>query len=245
MIPEKLKDDAIIEVVCQVQFASPDVPEVLVGRLSDFPDASGYELNQLPLTEIPAPIRRADPALRAQPLLQLKHADGRLMQIGERVMSAHVVGVNRYPGWKSFRLQVKGMVQQLFGKAPGVRIESLSLRYINALVKARHSIDSPQALNLQVAVANKPFDGPINLAFVEREGPGHVVTTRIADTAFVQGPLPGGTSVIVDVEVVANGLKRVGSEVEVLEWIETAHDLEKRAFFKLIPREALSTLVEE
>jgi uncharacterized protein (TIGR04255 family) len=244
VIPAKLKDDSIVEAVCQVQFSAAELPEVLVGRLSDFHDAKAYQLRRLPLADIPAPVRRADPNLRLQPLLQMVHADGRLLQIGERVLSVHVVGARKYPGWESFRAQITDMVEQLFGKVPDVSIEGLSLRYINALVKERHKVERPQGLNLRVEVAGTGFDGPINLAFLEKVPLGHEVTTRIADITFVQGVLPPGTAAIVDVEVVASGVK-AKTKPEVLDWIEAAHTIEKKAFFKLLPQNVVNELVEE
>lgn len=242
MIPAKLKDDAIVEALCQLQFKSTELPEVIVGRLSDVPDARSYEKKTMPVAQIPAPMRRSDPNLMWQPLLQLVNGEGQLLQIGERAVSAHVVGPRKYPGWDSFFVQIRSMVDQLFEKVPDVEIEGMSLRYINALVADRHRIDRPQALNLQFTVGGAVFDGAINLAFVDRENSGFVVTTRIADLSFVQGVLPPGTTAVIDVEVTAT--KATKNKDAVVSWIDGAHTLEKKAFFRLLPENIVNELAE-
>lgn len=245
MIPTKLKDDAIIEAVCQVQFASKDLPEVIIGRLSDFPDARLYQQKSLPIADIPAPIRRSDPNLRTQPLMQLVHPDGRLVQIGERALSAHVVGPKSYPGWVQFRAHLGVVIAQLFEKVKDVQIENVTLRYINALVKDRHHVDGLHSLNVEIVIAGAKFGGPVNLNFVDRPNDHHVVTTRIAAPSFVQGKIPDGTTVVVDVEVSTGNRLAARTLDDVLAWIETAHTLEKVAFFKLLPKDVVKLLSED
>lgn len=244
MIPTKLKDDAIIEAVCQVQFSSPEMPEVVVGRLSDFQNGQSYRQQPTPFANIPAPVRRADANLMLQPLLQLVSTNGRLVQIGERVMSAHVVGVKAYPGWDVFRGQLRDVANHLFEKVGTVKIDNISLRYINALVAARHKIRSPHELKVSVEVAGTKFGGPINLNFVDLTNTNYIVTTRVADVSFVQGAIPGGTSVVVDVEVSTPAGFKAGTLGDVMDWIEAAHTLEKKAFFKLLPTEIVNELKE-
>ena len=74
-IPRKLRDDCIIEALCELQFNSPEIPEVVLGRLADATYWSGFSRNRLPMADIPAPIRNAGPFLKYQPVLELKHPD--------------------------------------------------------------------------------------------------------------------------------------------------------------------------
>ena len=110
-LPTKLKADAIVEALCQVQFVSDDLPEVIIGRATDFWVKSGYVAERLPIADIPAPIRQADPNLRFQPTIQLREKQGpNLIQIGEQAISFHVAGEKKYPGWDTFREQLKEVV---------------------------------------------------------------------------------------------------------------------------------------
>lgn len=243
--PGKLRDDAIVEAVCQVRFTARRESEVVVGRLSDFPDGE-YRLSRLPLAEMPPSLRQADPSLRHQPLLELRHAERPLMmRIGDGVISVHLVGVHAYAGWSIFKVDVAKMLTQLFGRVPSVHIDMLTLRYINAIVESRHKLKDVGELKLQVMVADQPFLGPVNVNFSEVVDATYGVTTRVAHTSFVQGNLPDGTVAIIDVEVSSPKDHRVADQADAVTWFERAHTLEKAAFFKLLPDHVLVQLVEE
>jgi uncharacterized protein (TIGR04255 family) len=246
VIPNKLKDDAIVEAVCQLRFSTSEIGEVVVGRLSDFPEANTYRQERLPASDVPGSLRSADPEFKFQPLLQLSGQGGKLVRIGEQVLSTHAVGVSAYPGWSVFKPRLATVFSQLFdSKMRDVRVENVTLRYINAMTKERHFIAAPNNLRLAVTVADATFSGPVNLNFFETPTKEHVITTRIADVHFVQGQLPQGTTAIVDVEVSTRQGFVARNLDDVMAWIETAHDLEKAAFFKLLPVDVVQKLKED
>lgn len=245
-IPKKLRDDAILEALCQVRFASPELSEVVVGRLSDLGGKSDYVATRLPIADIPVPVRQATPAFRHQPTLELRNKDGaQIIRIGEDVLSVHVVGVRRYPGWKIFQSFLRSSFAGLFEKLQNVECKAISFRYINAVTRDRHALSDVHQLNLEVKVNSIALDGPVNLNFVVKQGEEHVVTTRIAHPQFVQGDVPEGTSAIIDVEVSTCPEFRASSVDGLMKWVDDAHSFEKIAFFSLIPKKVLSTLVEE
>jgi uncharacterized protein (TIGR04255 family) len=244
VVPNKLKDDAIIEAMCQVVFASSEIPEVLVGRLTDVPEL-GYQTQQLAAANIPPPIRREDAGLRREPLFQLSK-DSKMIRVGERVISAHVVGPKAYPGWNIFKTDLKAVIAHLFAKAgKSLVIESVTLRYINALVPSRHQVSGPQDLNMEVKVGDMRLEGKLNLNFLVEPDQYHSVTTRVADMSFVQGTIPPGATLVVDVEVNTTASAKPKTLAEVMDWIETAHTLEKKAFFRLIPSQVIEKLKED
>jgi uncharacterized protein (TIGR04255 family) len=247
--PAKLRDDAIVEAVCLLQFECRELPEVIIGRLSDAGTAQGFEASRLPIADIPFPLRNSDPNLMFQPTLALKAPDGsRIVQIGERVLSYHVVGAKRYCGWPQFKKELGETFKDLFEKLSKIEVRKISFRYVNALVANRHFIGGVHELNLKVFINEHQLDCPINLNYVFESGV-HSVTTRVAHMSFVQvqggGSLPPGTTAIVDVEVTTPAKYNATNLGAALEWIEEAHTLEKQAFFKLIPRETLEKLTED
>lgn len=245
VIPIKLRDDAIVEAVCQVHFSTAvELPEVVLGRLSDFGDKGEFRVTRLPAADIPAVVRRNDPNFRHQALLELKNEAGSTVRVGDNVISIHVVGVGKYPGWETYRPQVQRMLTQLFFRVSEVEIHNATLRYINALVPTRHHIASIHDLEIRVAVGDAQFKGRMNLNISEPRGDEFVVTTRIADTTFVQGNLPDGTVAVVDIEVSSPAGYRSRDALAVGEWFVTAHDLEKDAFFRLFPAAVLPVIVE-
>ena len=242
-LPLRLTDDAIVEAMCQVQFSSDVAPEIIIGRLSDLAtDKTRPALRRLPLADVPAPIRRQDPAFSRQPLIELRYGDGRLIRIGEGVLSAHVVGPKRYPGWDTFRGQIHEVFGPLFDRVPDVKVSGASLRYINAIVSSRHFVQNAHELNISVAVAGERVTSPMNLNVQEQPDSSHVVTTRVAHPVFVQGEIPQGTAVIVDVEVSTVAGYATGDRTTLYNWISDAHALEKKAFFRLIPRDVVNKL---
>lgn len=244
--PTRLRDDAIVEAVCQVHFASSkELPEVVLGRLTDYGHPGEFQLTRLPAAEVPPMIRRTDLNFKFQPLLELRAAQGRIVRIGENVLSVHLAGVGMYPGWGVYRPELERTLSHLFAKVSDVEILNVTLRYINAIVPSRHHIGDVHDLQLKVVIGRESFAGPMNLNFSERHGSSHLVTTRIAHTSFVQGVLPDQTVAVVDVEVSTPPGFVTGGMTSVLAWCDDAHTLEKKAFFRLIPAEVLPKLIEE
>ena len=244
-LPSKLKDDAIVEALCQIQFVSDDLAEVVVGRATDFWGKQGYIPERLPIADIPAPIRKADPNLRFQPTIQLRGAhNSSMIRIGEQAISFHIAGEKQYPGWESFSEQLKGVINGLFSNMTKFSVNRISLRYINAIVQNRHFIGDIHDLEFEVSVGGKKLSCPVNLNFNMTKGDAHIVTTRLAHGSFVQGTLPAKTSAVIDVEVTTmNGFSSKNSD-DVMGWIEKAHSFEKEAFFALIPDAVQQKLVE-
>lgn len=248
VVPKKLRDDAIVEAICLLQFQPSELPEVIIGRLSDESKWKGFTPNRLPLADIPAPVRHSDLNLKFQPIFALRNGDGsRVVQIGENVISYHLVGVKNYCGWEKFKTELSSAFETLFEKLSKPEVKKISFRYINAIVSNRHLISDVHQLDLDVRVGNVKLDGPINLNYIVAN-PSHVTTTRIAHPNFVQviqgGTLPSGTSAVVDVEVTTHEKFSAFGLSEVMGWIEVAHSREKEAFFKLIPSQILEKLKE-
>ena len=244
-LPTKLKDDFIVEALCQIQFESDDLPEVVIGRATDFWVKSGYVAEPLPIADIPASIRRADPNLRFQPTIQLREKQGpNLIRIGEQAISFHVAGEGKYPGWNEFRAKLNGVVEGLFSNMTNISVNKIGLRYINAIVQDRHFIKDIHELDFEVSVGGKKLTGPVNLNFNVSEGSTHVVTTRLAHGSFVQGTLPAKTSAVIDVEVSTANDFLLKNVLDVMSWIEKAHGFEKTAVFALIPDTVQQKLVE-
>ncbi len=245
ILPAKLKDDAIVEAICQLQFTSADLPEVIIGRITDSAVKRGYTAERLPVADIPAPIRHADPNLKFQPTIQLKSKSGsNLIRVGENAISFHVAGVKQYPGWDEFRKLLVEVVEGLFASITNIIVEKIALRYINAIVPERHFINDIHQLEFETHVGKVALNGPINLNYITLAGNNHIVTTRLAHTKFVQGNLPSNTSAVIDVEVTTIEKFSCKTAVEVLSWVEIAHKVEKDAFFVLIPQEILNKLKE-
>jgi uncharacterized protein (TIGR04255 family) len=233
-LPNKLKDDSITEALVEIRFASSDLDEVIVGRLSDFTAWDGYTKARLPAADIPLPIRKMDPALRFQPLLELAAPDkSRRVRIGPATTSYHVLG--KYIGWTAFSRELGTVTEHFFKVMKNVQAERLGLRYVNALTKARHGIAGVGDLKLQVRIDDHSVGAPLNVNFTEHQSEVHRVTTRVATPEFVTGPLGKDISLLVDVDVFSPDRFRCTDPQAAMSWVSEAHKIEKESFFRLFP----------
>ncbi len=245
MLPKKLKDDSIIEALCELQFRTAEVvPEIVVGRLSDLPPWKLYTKSVLPLSNIPPTVRRTERDLMYAPYIQLRSPDGsRLVQIGENVLSYHAIG--KYCGWTNLQPELQEAIGAIFEKIEDITITRLGFRYINALTAVRHYVSGVRDLNLDIRVANEMLDTPLNLNYEMALSESHIVQSRIATPKYVRGDVPLETSLVVDIDVYTPPEYETKKINEVFSWVDKAHDFEKEAFFKLLPQPLQEKLKEE
>ncbi len=243
-LPRKLKHDGIVEALLEIRFDTPAVLEVLYGRLADIPSWQGFIQRRLPTADIPAPMRNLDPQLRFAPSFELRETNGqRSIRIGPQAVSYHRGAP--YVGWSRFKPELFEVVDQLFAKAGSLTIHRLGLRYLNALTKGRHGLSRVSDLNVRLYVAEERLVGNLNVNFTKDVSQETKCTVRVATTEFVQGHLPQDTAAYVDVDVHTNDSFRANEAPAVREWIDFAHDEEKKAFFGLLPPEIINALRED
>lgn len=244
-LPRKLKKDSIAEALCLVRFSAAVLPEIVVGRLADFERWKDFKQSTLPMGMMPSPLRRSDPAMQFEPTLQMLSPDGsRIVRIGERTLSYHVVGVGNYCGWANFRQELDAAIGLLFGKIEGVVASYVGLRYINALTPRDQLVEGLQSLALAIEVAGASVSD-FNLAIGEQPAPDFRVLTRIASPSFVVGNFPRDAAIVADVDVMSVDGFSASDAGKVSEWIERAHTAEKTAFFRLFRPDVLRQIVEE
>ena len=139
-IPSKLKDDSIVEAICEIRFECKELPEIVLGRLSDCNQWDKYDTKRLPAANIPEAVRAQDANLHFSPVIELLHKDGyNRIRIGGNVISLHIAG--KYCGWKKYKEQLDTLFTCLFDKLSNVSISRIGFRYVNALTAARHKIN--------------------------------------------------------------------------------------------------------
>ena len=245
--PKKLQNDAIIEAVCQLQFRSSLLPEIIIGRLSDIDPAAGFNISRLPVANLPLEMRSSDINLQTQPTMELTNKNKtHLIRFSERVISYHLTGSGSYIGWEAYRGELLKTFRNLFEKCAISEVFNISFRYINAIVESKHHLSDIHSLNFETKIKGKVLDCPVNLNFTVKNDEDHLTTTRIAHLSFVQGVLPEATNAVIDVEVSTPASKFKANNLDsVMTWIDVAHQFEKEAFFELIPDEVIEKLEEK
>lgn len=245
-IPKELKDDSILEALCEFRFSSavPLPSEVVIGRLSDCGSWQGYKVNRLPVSDFPEYVRMKEVGLRYLPLLELINQDGnQRIRIGGNVISFHIV--KPYCGWSDFEPQLNGLVNCLFSKIKKITVERIGFRYVNALSANLHTIQSVGDLNVGITSGGMPITENFNLNYEREYSDSHVVSTRIATAGYVKGSIPNDTALVVDIDVRSTPKLAVNDVEAAMKWVQEAHGYEKQAYFVLFKKEKLDTLVKE
>ena len=242
-IPEKLKHDAIVEVLLEIRFDMTTLPEVFFGRLVDYPPWKGFQQRRMPAYEIPATMRQADINLRYQPVFELVNVPGRAVRIGGQVLSYH--RLQPYIGWTKFQPELADAIDGLFAKAEGLTVRRLGLRYINAIRPELHRINTIVDLDLKLSIEAESVSNNVNINFTTELSADTQCTVRIATTEFVQGVLPQGTSVLIDVDVFTKESFKTQDAQKVKEWVTAAHTREKEQFFRLLTADTIDALEEK
>lgn len=243
-LPKKLKDDAVVEALLELRFASPPIPEVFFGRLIDHKNWKDFQQRRLPTYEIPEKIRLLDQTLRYAPIIELIAPDSKAaLRVGPSVLSYHRTAP--YVGWKLFEPELNRVVDSLFDTTSDLTIERLGLRYLNALTPSRHQITSVGDLDLKLTDADGTIVSSVNINFSRILSPSSSCTVRIATKDFTQGNLPADVAVFIDVDVFTNDDYRSNDRSAVKRWITDAHDYEKHEFFHLFTQGTIDRLTEE
>lgn len=241
-LPIKLKHDAIVEALVEIRFEHKTVGEVIVGRLVAAAGWKDYHAVRLPVADLPAEFRDANPDLRYQPIIQLQRpVPGELMKIGSRVISLHIL--SPYPGWQKFRERISTLIEELYVAVPDLIIQRVGLRYINAITPG-HGLSSISELNFSFAVADTPASDDLSVTFRTKPADDIQCQVMIAAPSFVNGSVPSAVAYI-DLDLSTPKAFGTVSKDAVVSWLDNSHNFEKEAFFALWPKAVLENLREE
>ncbi len=231
-----LEHDAIREAVFEMQFqkSSDMVTEIFLGKVADFDDWRAYKQIRLPISEIPESLRRADPKLQHQPLIELVSEDGKdAIRIGPDVLMLSRRG--DYQGWDGgFGDDVEKIAKRLFTVLPDVVISRLGLRYINALQSDVHGINGCSDLQVDLSVAQSVVSTAFNLNFKTRIGTNFEAMNRLATVDFTSGNIPENATVVLDIHVQTEEGYEVSKINDVLKWAKLARDEKNERFFSVL-----------
>lgn len=244
VLPSRLKEDGIEEALFEVRFLAACLPEIVLGRLADLDEWREFSRSSLPVNNLPPPLRRSDPNIQFNPLIELRSRDGAtLVRIGENVVSFH--RLRPYCGWSIFQTELGRAIDGLFSRVDAVRVKRMGLRYVNAMSKGRHLIAGIKDLRLKVSAGEAELIEDVNLNYQLRLGEEHLAMVRVAAPSFVAGPIPPESTVFIDIDVFTPQHFETRDQRDVSNWIERAHDYEKEQFFRLIPDTLLQQLIAE
>jgi uncharacterized protein (TIGR04255 family) len=233
-LPIRIAPCPIVEAIFEARFVSPQPWETMPGLLFAQIREKYPEQKTLPLAQVPEEIRRHDPKLLLQPLIQFA-SEHFLIRLGPRAISL-VTKPNAYPGWSVIEPELGWLMERV--KAAGFvgETERVGARYIDffrgdvfTMLHLGLQINGQPLLGRQTAVTTILRRGL--LAIRLKAINGAIVATK-------EGPKPGSVLDVDawfgsrDADLFGNGLER----------FREAHQTIKGLFFGLITPEVLAKL---
>lgn len=237
-VPERLPINIdpcpIVEAIFEVRFVPrqpwENLPGLLYAQIRDrYP-----EQKNLPLLQMPEELRRQQPGLRHQPLIQFFGKEF-LIQIGPR-MAGLVTKPHSYPGWDRIREELEWLLERLKAAEIIQETERLSARYVDFI---EGNLFRKMNLNLQVA-GQPVMDAHTDVTTILRQGPLSIRLAASNGAIVGAGDSAKSGSVLdvdawfgaLDVDLFENGLTRFAD----------AHRAIKSLFFGLMKEDFLNSL---
>lgn len=240
-LPERIDPDAILEALVEFRFEHAELPEAIIGRLLDAPLWADYTQVRLATADIPQPIRESDANFRYLPIIELRNKDNtRSAKIGSHVFSYHALPP--YPGWTAFCQELETVLATLVAKLKSDVFSRLGFRYINILRPDEHHVSGLSDTNITVTISKERLTESVNLNYKRTFETNHAVTVKVSTPDFVVGHVRPGYSLLCDIDVASKAEVSLTGFEATLGWIKTAHDLEKKEFFKILPDEITAQL---
>lgn len=234
-LPDKIEKCPIREAIFELRF-NPKVPGAAVfGVLYGGLKSAYPSFEQLPILQLPEPLRDMDPNLMFQPHYRLR-GDGLLVQIGPRLISVNVL--EPYIGWSHFKSKILDVLNSVNSLDLIDTVSRFGLRYTN--VFSEPILDK---IKVEVVVNDEQIVNPeTSMRTVFDEGEGFKTILQIAgevDVTPTNKPPFTGSMVDVDVSMSQENIEFF-EHMDAL--LEKAHETEKSRFFGLLKKDFLETL---
>lgn len=240
-LPIKLKKEPLIDALFEMRFSSNTVTSSILPGLLFSKFEGERNIESLPISQIPKPLRDNDPNLRFAPLVRL-NLEKFAINIGDYSLS---VGCKMpYPGWSTFKPVILDVVNLLKDSGLAQDVHRFSMKYID-LIPSPDVAEQVSAINSSVMLGEHVLTEEVFSLRIEipKEGVLHAVQIASSATAV----LPDGSirnGIIVDIDSIKNledhdfsrWLERLPDELELI------HTANKAMFFKCLRPETITAL---
>jgi uncharacterized protein (TIGR04255 family) len=229
--PSHINPCPIAEAVVELQFEPSIDADAVYGVLYSHFSKEFSQTERLAILDIPSPIRRSDPNLKYQPQYQLKNHNF-ILQVGSHMTS--LVTYNSYCGWDKFQPKLLSVFDNNVIKNIFKEINRFGLRYINWF-----EIDIFNEMTLSLDFKGEKYSAKgTSLTTVFSEDI-YKATVRITNDARIASSPIAGSIIDIDVQ-----MQPVPDDflVNLVSYIEKAHDFEKRVFFSLLKESFINSL---
>ncbi len=151
----RFKRPPLVEAIWELRFEPQTMPatDVLLGLLFGWQDKKTPTVVELPAAQIPSQIAANMPDLAYSPRKRLEWQPDFFAQIGDRILSLHILADN-YTNWEAFFGNIVNLSDILKPRNILRRIHRTSLRYFN-VVALENEKSSLRFLNASINLASK------------------------------------------------------------------------------------------
>lgn len=225
VLPKKIVPCPIMEAVFELRFEANVPEDAIFGMVFDhFRSEYNFEVEQLPILQLPKQVRSSDPALMFSPHYKMSNETFN-MQIGPRVVTISNLG--EYLGWEAFQAEIIKTFDNLSEINIFDKLNRAALRYINVLRK----VDIFEKSSIKVLLDNEPLEsGNINLTTqIVRNSVKSTIRVISGAQAKISKEVINGSVVDID-----SAIENIGKEDDFVAILNNIHDEEKRIFYKIL-----------
>ena len=238
-IPRRLRKNPIIDAVAEVRFSSNIPNDAIIGLIYSKLEGTFGKPEDLPILQIPAPLREKDPNLRYQPCYKFTKS-GNVLLVGP-----HTVALSTYPyfDWAGASPLLNQILSKLQSVALFERIERIGLRYVNFFENLNILDHSTLTLEIQkLSIAKES----ITLR-METDSGDFKVITQVANRAKAQVSGESKNGSILDLDIVKDNISSTGDAVPdwMMHLFKEANKIADSHFFNLLKEDFIISFEPE
>lgn len=228
-LPKEIENCPIVDAVAEIRFQSKVNPSVIFGIIYSVLQKDFKNIQNLPILQLPEPIRISDPNLKYKPLYKISNKEF-VVQIGSDVIS--IGSYPKYVGWSRFSNKIFDILNRIDTLKVIGKVERVGLRYINFF--SDNIFDN---IKLGISLNTKKYQ--FNNTVIRADIPQGIYssTLQISNNA-ISNSVHGS---IIDIDThKEKGLQNFFKDKESI--INEGHQKEKELFFDLLKDDYLKIL---
>jgi uncharacterized protein (TIGR04255 family) len=232
-VPQRILECPIAEAIVEVRFESKVPEDVIVGLVYNALKESYPTVQQLPILQLPAAIRRADVNLASQPHHRLQGHET-IVQVGPRMLSVATTG--RYPGGQTFKAAVVDVFRRVEPLGIIDMVTRFGTRYVNIF-----QADVLPRMNLQLGLGDIDLRETSSFVRTSIATPGFNTLLQFGNDISVSDVKREGGRSFIDLDTT---LVEADGEFfgQIPELIHRSHVTTKKLFFGMLRQDFIEEL---
>ncbi|NJY61437.1 TIGR04255 family protein [Salinimicrobium sp. CDJ15-81-2] len=228
-LPKRIDPCPIVDALVEIRFSTKINSNAVFGLIYNSLQPEFESVENLPIQQLPEPVRSSDPNLRFKPHYRVK-SENFIVQIGPDVLT--ISSHPNYLGWTRFSEEIYRILSKVEQVGIINKVSRIGIRYINFFQE-----DVFKLVNLNVNLGEKPVKYNNTVVRTEFDQGDFRSTLQIANNANMNGK----SGSIIDIDTfISFDTNNFFEKKEDL--INTGHQKEKELFFSLLKEDFLKTL---